>query len=113
MPALRIPSWHQATKSAMVSSSFSAGIDDRQLGLRDVVGRQQELDLRIRAGRQLRREGGGAHIRPARMSGIIASIDWRSASRVLRSQRQPSERIRSVLSRTIGTSPFQPRSPPV
>ncbi len=90
--------------------------DDRQLRLRDVVGREQELDVGIdgRGGHQV--DGGRrrrAHIRPAFTSGIIASIDLRSASRVELSQRHPRPRIRVVSRRTIGTSPFQPRSPPV
>src|SRR5690348_17341266 len=56
-----------------------------------------------------------AHVsnRPARTSTSIAAIESRRASSQVRSFFQPSDRIRSELSRTIGTSPFQPRSPPV
>ena len=98
----------------MVSSSFSAGMTiDSSGSATSLAGSKSSISGIARAGASCGDEGAGAHIRPACMSGIIASIDWRSASRVLRSQRQPSARMRSVSSRTIGTSPFQPRSPPV
>src|SRR5260370_18535069 len=51
--------------------------------------------------------------RPSRASTSMDSIDVRRACRPVRSFFQPSARMRSVLMRTTGTSPFQPRSPPV
>ena len=41
----------------------------------------------------------------------MANIDFRSASRELAPQLQPRPRMRSVFSRTTGTSPFHPRFP--
>ncbi len=49
----------------------------------------------------------------ARIVEPSTAIESRRASRPVRSFFQPSARMRSVLSRTTGTSPFQPRSPPV
>src|ERR1019366_7587650 len=51
--------------------------------------------------------------RPSRASASMDSIDARRACRPVRSFFQPSARMRSVLIRTTGTSPFQPRAPPV
>ena len=81
------PSWHQATKSAMVSSSFSAGMTIDSSGSGDVAPAAGARTSGRTGARDSRHD---AHIRPAFMSGIIASIDWRSASREERSQRQPS-----------------------
>jgi hypothetical protein len=57
--------------------------------------------------------GNSSHMRLARISSSIERIDASTARRVECRQRQPMARIRSVASRTTGTSPFQPRSPPV
>src|SRR5207244_314381 len=48
-----------------------------------------------------------------RVSSIIASSDCFSASRVFNAHFHPSDSMRAIDSRTIGTSPFHPRSPPV
>src|SRR5208337_4661668 len=58
---------------------------------------------------------GTAHyyILPRRASATNALSDTHRAWRVLRLHVQPRERMRSVFKRTTGTSPFQPRSPPV
>ena|SRR5215471_13042367 len=52
-------------------------------------------------------------IRPARMSSSIERIEASSAWRLECRQRQPMARMRWVASRTTGTSPFHPRSPPL
>src|SRR5262245_2655446 len=52
-------------------------------------------------------------ISPRLASELSASSDSFRASREGRAPAQPSARMREILSLTTGTSPFQPRSPPL
>ena len=117
-PAFCIPSWHQATKSAMVSSSLSAGMTIDSSGLGDVVGRERAArprGRRRRCGATVRGAGAltsaplsGRGSSPASSGAAPRARCARSASRGRgcarcrggRSARPPSSRGRRRCSRT-------------
>ena len=88
---------NEKTKRVVIYDNFSSG--------REWHFEQHKQDSRLEIVR--------GQIRPDSASGRSSIREARIASAQVRAFDHPVARIRRVLSRTIGTSPFQPLSPPV
>ena len=100
---------HYETKSGCAQLGARLFDVGEQLGLSD--RRRNPVDHVAADEHAVTVEEGGLHVsRPACASASIESNESRKAKRVSRRQRQPRLLRRSVDNRTIGTSPFHPRS---